>query len=88
MPIQATNNFVFLVTDEAESEIGGLFIPDDGKEKPNRGEIKTVGGEVKDTNIQNGVGKKCLFPKGVGFVVEEEGIEYLVVEGERIFAVV
>lgn len=85
--IQATNNFVFLIIDEAETEISGLYIPSQGQEKPSRGEIVTVGDNVQDKYIKEGKGKKCIFPKGVGFSIENEGVEYLVVESERIFAV-
>jgi co-chaperonin GroES (HSP10) len=85
--MQAVNNFVFLLVDEAAEEIAGLFIPNQGQEKPSQGKIVTVGDNVQDKNIKKGVGKKCIFPKGVGFPIEHEGVEYLVVESERIFAV-
>jgi len=85
--IQAVNNFVFLVVDEAAEEIGGLYIPNQGQEKPSSGKIVSVGDAVNDKYMKKGVGKKCIFPKGVGFHVEHEDVEYLVVESERIFAV-
>lgn len=86
--MQAVNNFVFLLVDEAAEELSGLIIPMQGQEKPSSGKIITVGENVKDKNIRKSVNKKCIFPKGVGFPIEHEGVEYLVVECERIFAVI
>jgi co-chaperonin GroES (HSP10) len=85
--IQAVNGFVFLIVDEAAEEISGLYIPNQGQEKPSTGKIVTVGDSVQDKHLKKGIGKKCIFPKGVGFPIEHDGIEYLVVESERIFAV-
>ncbi len=87
MPIQALNNFVFIVRDEMEKEKAGLIIPGQGQEKPNHGTIFSVGELVQDKKIKNGKSKKCLFFKGTGFEVSYDGQDYLVIEGERIIAV-
>lgn len=86
--IQATNNFVFIKRDESEKEKGGLIIPDAGVEQPSKGTIVTVGEVVHDKKIKSAKGKQCIFPKGVGFPIEHDGVEYLVLEAERIFAIV
>lgn len=88
MPIQATNNFVFVLRDKAQSEKSGIFIPDQGREKPARGTIFSVGDLVQDKKIKSSKNKKCLFFKGTGFPVEYEGTEYQVFTSDQIIAIV
>lgn len=83
--IKATNNFVFIIRDETQSEIGGLLIPGQGQEKPHWGTAYSVGPLVKDKTIKNG--KKCLFFKGTGWDISYGGQDYLVIEGERVIGV-
>ena len=80
--IQAVNNFVFIIRDETEKMSDGLILPDQGTEKPNHGTIYSVGNNVQDKKIKTG--KKCLFFKGNGFEVPYEGVDYLVLEAERV----
>jgi co-chaperonin GroES (HSP10) len=86
--IEATNEFVFVILDEILTEKRGLLLPPSSKEKPSRGKIITVGELVEDTKIKNGVGKNALFHKGSGASMEYEGVEYQVLEGKHIIAVV
>lgn len=88
MPIQATNNFVFIKRDDPEREASGLILPESSLEQPSKGTIVTVGDVVHDKKIKSAKGRQCIFPKGVGFPIEHDGIEYLVLEAERIFAIV
>lgn len=88
MPIQATNDFVFVIREKAESEKSGIIIPDQGREKPNRGTVFTLGDLVQDKNIKKSKNKKCLFFKGTGFPIEFEGVEYLVLTANQIIAIV
>jgi co-chaperonin GroES (HSP10) len=87
MPIQATNNFVFVLRDKAEAEKAGIFIPDQGKEKPNQGTVFSVGDLIQDKTIKKAKNKKCMFFKGTGFPVEYEGIEYQVLTSDQIIAI-
>lgn len=87
MPIQATNNFVFVIRDKAESEKAGIFIPDQGREKPNEGIVFSIGDSVPDKKIKSAKNKKCLFFKGTGFSVEYQGIQYLVLTSDQIIAI-
>jgi co-chaperonin GroES (HSP10) len=48
MPIQATNNFIYLIRDETETEKAGLIIPGQGQEKPHSGIIYSIGSLVRD----------------------------------------
>ena len=86
--IQATNNFVFIIRDEAESETGGLIIPDNGKEKPHKGKIFSVGGMAKDPKIKNGKGKTAIFHKGIGFEIDYDDKTYLVLMDNEIIGIV
>lgn len=85
--IQAVNNFVFIVLDETKSEKNGLILPSEGKVKPNRGVLVSIGDTVTDKHIRTGKGKIAIFPKGSGWETEEDGKTYLVLESERIWAV-
>lgn len=87
MNIQATNNFVFIVRDEVQKESSGLLIPGQGREKPHQGTIFSIGHLVKDPKIKGGKNRKCLFHKGIGFSIDFEGVEYLVLMGDEIIAV-
>ena len=87
MPIQATNNFVFITREKAESEKAGIFIPDQGREKPNEGIIVTIGDLVQDKKIKTAKNKKCLFFKGAGFTVSYQGVDYLVLTSDQIIAI-
>lgn len=88
MPIQATNNFVFVIRDKAETEKSGIFIPDQGREKPHKGTVFSIGDLVQDKKIKSAKNKKCLFFKGTGFPVEYEGTEYQVFTSDQIIAIV
>ena len=83
--IQAVNNFAFISLDEIESESKGLIIPSSGKVKPNKGTIISVGEIIGDKKIKSG--KRCIFPKGVGWETDHEGETFLVLEAERIWGV-
>ena len=87
MAIQATNNFVYIVRDEAESQVGGLIIPETGKVKPHKGVIFSVGEMAKDPKIKKGKGKIALFHRGVGFEIEYEDKTYLVLMDNEIIGV-
>lgn len=83
--IQACNNFVWIIRDEAASEIGGLLLPESAKEKPHTGIIFSVGEMVQDKKIKKD--KRAIFFKGNGWDVTHNGETYLVIEGERIIGI-
>ena len=78
--------------EETEQMRGGLYIPDTAKEKPQQGEIVTVGpgrfDEGKRVPMDVKVGDKVLYAKyaGTEFKVDDE--EYLIVSQKDILAVV
>jgi co-chaperonin GroES (HSP10) len=83
---KACNKFVLVLRDETETEIGGMIIPGEGREKPHQGTIHAVGSQVEDPAILAAVGEKCLFHAGVGFELDYEDVIYLVLGGHEIIA--
>jgi chaperonin GroES len=69
---------------EEEKTVGGLFIPDSAKEKPQKGVVEAVGSEVKDVKV----GDTVLFDKYSGSKVNIDEVEYLIVKEEDILGVI
>jgi chaperonin GroES len=78
--------------EEGETMLGGLFIPDSAKEKPQQGEVVAVGkgkktedGKVLPLDVQ--VGDKILFGKYSGSDIRLDGNEYLIMREDEILGV-
>jgi chaperonin GroES len=72
---------------------GGIVIPDNAAEKPDQGEVLSVGpgkrtdkGDITAMNVR--VGDRVLFGKYSGQTVKVDGDELLVMREEDLFAVV
>jgi len=72
---------------------GGLFIPDNAKEKPIKGEVCEVGsgrvtadGQIVPLEVS--IGYTVIFNKGAGIKVSEDGVDYLILDESQILAVV
>lgn len=87
MPLQATNDFVFIKRDESETEIGGLILPDSAVKKTNQGTILSAGSKVEDDVIRRGKGKIAKFHNGIGFEIEDDGESFLVLRGSEIIGI-
>lgn len=79
--------------EEAESEVGGIIIPDTAKEKPQRGRVLAVGkGRATDDGtlraLDVAVGDTVLFGKYAGTEIRLNGTEYLIVKEDEVLAVV
>ena len=79
--------------DEESRSAGGIVIPDNAKEKPQRGEVLAVGpGEPLDTGqvraLAVKVGDSVLFGKYAGSEVKLEGEELVVLRESDILAVI
>lgn len=85
--LKATNNFVFIIREKAESEKSNIYIPPEGRVKSHWGTIFSIGNLVKDQNIKGSKNKKAFFHKGVGQPIDFEGVEYLVMQDIDIIAV-
>ena len=74
-----------------EKTAGGIIIPDTAKEKPQEGEVVSVGdGRLLDDGSRQALnvsaGDKVLFGKFAGTEVEYEGEEYLILREDDILA--
>jgi len=80
------------VEDEGESKIGGLFIPDSAKEKPQQGEVVAIGkgkrgddGKLIPLDVQ--AGDRILFGKYSGSDIKLDGNEYLIMREDEVLGV-
>ena len=79
--------------EEETMTAGGLYIPETAKEKPQQGEVVTVGkgkrgedGKVFPIDLQ--VGDKVLFGKYAGSEVKLEGNDFLIMREDDILGVI
>ena len=75
-----------------EKSSGGIIIPDTAKEKPQEGEVISVGtgaraDDGKVTPLDVKAGDKILFGKYSGQEIKLEGEEYLIMREEEILGV-
>jgi chaperonin GroES len=78
--------------EEKEQKIGGLFIPDSAKEKPQEGEVVAVGkgkrledGKVIPLDVQ--VGDRILFGKYSGSDIKLEQEELLIMREDEVLGI-
>jgi chaperonin GroES len=78
--------------EQQEQKVGGLFIPDSAKEKPQEGEVVAVGkgkrledGKVIPLDVQ--VGDKILFGKYSGSDIKLDQDEYLIMREDEILGI-
>lgn len=79
-------------SEEAEKSVGGLYIPDTAKEKPQKGEVIAVGsGKVTDDGklqkMEVKVGDIILFDKYSGSKINMDNVEYLIIREEDILGI-
>ncbi len=75
-----------------EKTAGGIIIPDSAKEKPQQGEVISVGPGGRDESgklipIDVQVGDRVLFGKWSGTEVKLDGVEYLIMKESDIMGV-
>ena len=80
-------------SEEEESKIGGLFIPDSAKEKPQKAEVVAVGrgkrledGTVVSLDVK--VGDTILFGKYSGSDIKIDGQEYMIMREDEVLGIV
>jgi chaperonin GroES len=78
--------------EETESKRGGLFIPDSAKEKPQQGEVISVGNgkrteEGKLIPLDLKAGDRILFGKYSGNDITIDGTEYLIMREDEVLGV-
>jgi chaperonin GroES len=77
--------------EEGEQQIGGIIIPDSAKEKPQRGTVIAVGNgkrtdEGERVKLDVKAGDTILFGKYSGQEIKLDGIEYLIMKEDEVFA--
>ncbi len=79
--------------DEERKTASGIVIPDTAAEKPDQGEVLSVGpgkpadsGEVRPLTVK--VGDKVLFGKYAGQAIKIEGEEFLVMREEDVLGII
>ena len=73
---------------EAETmTAGGLYIPDNAKEKPQQGAVVAVGPGAKDEPMEVKVGDQVLYGKYAGTEVTVDGKKLLIVRQSDILAI-
>ena len=70
-------------SEEMEKTAGGIYIPEAAKEKPQKGRVEAIGGEVKSLKA----GDTVLFDKYSGSKINIDGTDYLIVKEEDILGV-
>ena len=78
--------------EQQEQKIGGLFIPDSAKEKPQEGEVVAVGkgkrledGKIIPLDVQ--VGDRILFGKYSGSDIKLDGDELLIMREDEVLGI-
>ena len=74
---------------EAETKTAsGIIIPDNAKEKPQKGKIMAVGKGTKDNPMTVKVGDLVLYGKYSGTELKLEGKDYIIMSEKDILAIV
>lgn len=66
----------------------GIIIPDNAKEKPQKGKVVAVGDGKKDEPLTVKVGDTVLYGKYSGTELKFEGVDYLIMKESDILAIV
>lgn len=80
-------------TESEEKTAGGIIIPDSAKEKPQEGEVVSVGSGARDENgkliaLEVKAGDKVLFGKWSGTEVKIGGEELLIMKESDILGII
>src|SRR5271155_1642357 len=78
--------------EEQETKIGGLYIPDSAKEKPQEGEVVAVGkgkrlddGKIVPLDVK--AGDRILFGKYSGSEIKLDGNEYMIMREDEVLGI-
>lgn len=81
--------------EEEERKVGGLIIPDTAKERPQMGEVVTLGDDVEHTDRKQKklseivkIGDRVIYARYGGTEVKMDGEEYLIVSRNDILGVI
>ena len=87
MAIQPLGDRILIQQLESEERTaGGLYIPDNAKEKPQEATVIAVGPGNKENEVTLKVGDKVLYGKYAGTEVKHGGEEYIIISESEILA--
>ncbi len=72
----------------AEEKVGGIYIPDTAKEKPQKGKVVAVGPGDKENKVTLKIGDCVLYGKYSGTEINYEGSDYLIMKESDILAII
>ena len=79
--------------EEGETVRGGIIIPDSAKEKPQEGEVVSVGkgksndeGKVFPLDVQ--AGDRVLFGKYSGTEIKVDGVEHIILREDEVLGII
>jgi len=79
--------------EEAETTRGGIIIPDSAKDKPQEGEVISVGkgkineeGKVRPLDVKEG--DRILFGKYSGTEIKLDGEDYIIMREEEVLGII
>jgi co-chaperonin GroES (HSP10) len=84
--IQAVGEYIHIIRDEAETERGGLLLPENSLQKPNTGKIISVGDEIVSERIKEG--RTAIFSKQVGQQIEIFDVAITVINKHQLLGVI
>ena len=88
MAIKPLGDRVLVQALEAEEKTaGGIYIPDNAKEKPQEGVVIAVGAGTKDVDMTLKADDKVLYGKYAGTEITYEGEKYLIMKESDVLAV-
>ena len=70
-----------------EKTAGGLIIPDTAKEKPQRGQVISVGPGKDGNKMTVSKGDTVLYGKYSGTEIAHEGVDYLIMRDDEILCI-
>ncbi len=80
---------VLIEPSQAETKTAsGIIIPDNAKEKPQKGNVVAIGNGTKDEPLTVKVGDAVLYGKYAGTELKFEGKDYLIMKESDILAIV
>ena len=80
-------------TEEADTTRGGIIIPDSAKDKPQEGEVISVGkGKINDEGkvlpLDVNAGDRILFGKYSGTEIKIDGDDFLIMKEDEVLGIV
>lgn len=88
LKVTPIGNRVVVEAVEAETKtVSGIIIPDNAKEKPQKGVVVAVGSGKKDEPMTVKVGDTVLYSQYGGTEMKHEGGEYLVMQESDILVI-